>query len=329
MSFEQGLIRSKSIEIDHHWGIILAGGDGNRLKDYTERLYGYHRPKQFCALIGTRSLFKHTIARAQMLIPFNQIFTVVSKHHCNYFSEELTGLPLRTILVQPCSRGTSAGILYPMLKIHRTDPDAVVSIFPSDHFIEEEELFMKYVHEAKLYVDRNPDSIVMLGVRPERIETGYGWIECEDPIPKNGEENIYYVNKFWEKPTYDTAEMLLMKGSLLNTFVLVGKSSTFIKYIDECIPDVLDAFDLINQYIDSGFEKYVAESIYHEIPDVNFSKCVLEKISEHLRVMEVTDIYWSDWGEESRVERDVNRFNNRNRLPETSLSKKKIYDSVA
>ena len=329
MSFEQGLIRSKSIEIDHHWGIILAGGDGNRLKDYTERLYGYHRPKQFCALIGTRSLLRHTIARAQMLIPINRIFTVVSKHHCNYFREELTGLPLRTILVQPCSRGTSAGILYPMLKIHRADPDAVVSIFPSDHFIEEEERFMKYVHEAELYVDQNPESIVMLGVRPDKIETGYGWIECGNIIQNESSTNVFSVKKFWEKPSFETARDLMKLRSLLNTFVLVGKSSTFIKYIDECIPDVLDAFDLINQYIDSGFEKYVAESIYHEIPDVNFSKSVLEKISEHLRVMEVTDIYWSDWGEESRVERDVNRFNNRNRLPETSFSKKKVYDSVA
>lgn len=329
MSFEQGLIRSKSIEIDHHWGIILAGGDGNRLKDYTERLYGYHRPKQFCALIGTRSLLRHTIARAQMLIPINRIFTVVSKHHCNYFREELTGLPLRTILVQPCSRGTSAGILYPMLKIHRADPNAVVSIFPSDHFIEEEERFMKYVHEAELYVDQNPESIVMLGVRPDKIETGYGWIECGNIIQNESSTNVFSVKKFWEKPSFETARDLMKLRSLLNTFVLVGKSSTFIKYIDECIPDVLDAFDLINQYIDSGFEKYVAESIYHEIPDVNFSKSVLEKISEHLRVMEVTDIYWSDWGEESRVERDVNRFNNRNRLPETSFSKKKVYDSVA
>lgn len=326
MNRKEKIKHPNPFETDHHWGIILAGGDGNRLKEYTERKYGKYRPKQFCALIGTRSMLKHTIARAHMLIPVSQVYTVVTKHHCNYYSEELIDLPLKTLLVQPCPRGTSAGLVYPLLKIYHEDPDAVVSIFPSDHFIEHEEKFMNYVSKAKSYADRNPETIVMMGVRPEEIETAYGWIERGDPDYEERPANFYSVERFWEKPSFRKAYELMKMKSLLNTFVLTGRCSTFLNYINELIPDVADAFELINEYIESDFERYVAERTYHEIPDVNFSEHVLERIPEHLRVMEVTDINWSDWGEEKRVERDIERLNSAGRLNEEHVSKKEIVE---
>lgn len=289
----------------HSFGVILAGGDGTRLKSLSERIYGYYRPKQFCALMGTKSLLRQTITRAQMLIPFDQIFTVVTKHHCNFYQEELVDLPLRTILVQPCPRGTSAAIVFALLKIYNIDPEAIVTIFPSDHFINDEEKFMKYVEEANSFSEMDPNVIVMLGIKPEEIETGYGWIEGGDLVNAN---NIYYVNKFWEKPTAAQINQLLQYKIFLNTFVLVGKCSTFIENINKYIPEVINAFEPINRYLDSGFEKYIIESTYRTIPDLNFSEHVLQKMFKDLRVMEIPDVYWSDWGEESRVIRDVKRF---------------------
>ena len=88
----------------------------------------------------------------------------------------------------------------------------------------------------------------------------------------------------------------------------------------------MEGFEVIKEYIGSDFEKYVAERTYHEIPDINFSEFVLEKITAHLRVMEVTEINWSDWGEEQRVERDIERLNSVNIQKEEQVYKKDLVE---
>jgi mannose-1-phosphate guanylyltransferase len=292
----------------HLWGIVLAGGEGNRLKDLVKKQYGYHRPKQFCTFIGTRSLIRHTLDRALKLIPREHLFTVITKHQYKYAVDEI-GYPLLNMTVtQPCARETSAGILLPMLKINHIDPEAIVTIFPSDHFINEENYFMDYVLEANLFVVNNPGSIVMLGVKPDRIESGYGWIEPGIRVLYHGEKIVRGVKRFWEKPSPEKAETLWHKGSLWNTFVLIGRSTTFIKNIKVCVPAVFNAFEPIRKEIGTSREKITIEKSFKFIPALNFSRFVLEMIPEQLRVMEVSDVYWSDWGDEKRIRNDLEKL---------------------
>jgi mannose-1-phosphate guanylyltransferase len=292
----------------HLWGIVLAGGEGNRLKDLVKKQYGYHRPKQFCTFIGTRSLIRHTLDRALKLIPQEHLLTVITKHQYKYAVEEI-GDPLsKMTITQPCARETSAGILLPMLKINQEDPEAIVTIFPSDHFINEEKRFMDYVKEANLFVVNNPDSIVMLGVKPDRIESGYGWIEPGTTIIYEDGKIIKRVKRFWEKPNPEKAEILWYNGCLWNTFVLIGRSLTFIKQMHDCIPEVFNAFEPIRKELGSSLEKITLEKIFKFIPALNFSRFVLEMIPEHLCVMEVSDIYWSDWGDEERIRNDLEKL---------------------
>ncbi|MEJ2279837.1 MAG: sugar phosphate nucleotidyltransferase [Candidatus Lokiarchaeota archaeon] len=211
-------------------------------------------------------------------------------------------------ITQPCARETSAGILLPMLKINRIDPEAIVTIFPSYHFINEENYFMDYVLEANLFVVNNPGSIVMLGVKPDRIESGYGWIEPGIRVLYHGEKIIRGVKRFWEKPSPEKAETLWHKGSLWNTFVLIGRSTTFIKNIKVCVPAVFNAFEPIRKEIGTSREKITIEKSFRFIPALNFSRFVLEMIPEQLRVMEVSDVYWSDWGDEKRIRNDLEKL---------------------
>jgi len=294
-----------SIDNKHLWGVILAGGEGNRLRHFVKKQYGYDRPKQYCTIVGTRSLIRHTLDRALMLIKPNQLLTVVNTHHAEYVDEEIGHQPLNTIIIQPCARETSAGILLPMLKINHRDAESIVTIFPADHFINEEVRFMDYVKQANKFVEDYPDLIVMLGVQPNRIESGYGWIEQGNSILFNGTRIIHRVRRFWEKPDTEKTEILWYKGCLWNTFVMVGRSSTFIKHIKACVPEVFNAFQTIHAEIGTSIEKETIEKMYQFIPLMNFSSSVLEKIPECLCVMEVSDVYWSDWGEEQRIRNDI------------------------
>ena len=291
------------------WGIVLAGGEGTRLRNLVEKIYGYHRPKQYCTLIGSQSLIKHTIKRASMIIPHQKILTVVNSHHSRYIKEELHHRPEETIIVQPCPRETSAGILLPVSKIYKSDPDSTVAIFPSDHFILEENKFVNYIKEAAIFVERNPDLIVMIGIRPDRIESGLGWIERGNEIFSDTDHHFHQVKKFWEKPGLSNAASLFEDGCLINTFIIVAKSETLIKKMRSCLPSLMNAFEPIREKLGTEQEKFVLERFFKFIPEINFSKDFLEKITESLAVLEIPDVYWSDWGEEQRVIYDIERFN--------------------
>jgi len=304
-NIEMSQEKLSSIDNKHLWGIILAGGEGNRLRHFVKKQYGYERPKQYCTLVGTRSLIRHTLDRALMLIRPEQVLTVVNDHHAEYVDEEIGHQPLNTIIIQPCARETSAGILLPMLKILHRDPESIVTIFPSDHFINEEVRFMDYVKQANEFVEDYPDLIVMLGVQPNRIESGYGWIEQGHSILFNGSRTMHRVRRFWEKPDSEKTEVLWYNGCLWNTFVMVGRSSTFIKHIQTCVPEVFNAFRAIHAEIGTSTEKVTIEKLFQFIPPMNFSMHVLEKIPEYMCVMEVSDVYWSDWGVEQRIRNDI------------------------
>ncbi|PKL81513.1 MAG: hypothetical protein CVV24_14860 [Ignavibacteriae bacterium HGW-Ignavibacteriae-3] len=286
-------------------GVVLAGGEGVRLQKYVQRLYGYPRPKQYCAFTGSRSMFRHTIDRTALLIPHDKIFTVVNTDHSRYVEDESLNNSSITILEQPCLRDTAAGILFPLLKIKSINPESTVAIFPSDHFILNEERFMEHISKAEQFVDENPKFIVTLGLRTEKFETGYGWIEPTRDVYSDGTTKIFNVKRFIEKPDHDLADTLLNKGCLINTFVMVGKCSAFIKHISFCLPELMGAFKSIRNNLGTPLENIMVRRLYKYLPSFNFSTCVLQNIPEYLHVMEVTDVYWSDWGDEKRITSDL------------------------
>ena len=134
--------RSSRVEREHCWGIVLAGGEGKRLQPFIRACLGCDRPKQYCAFIHNRSMLRHTLLRAERIIPPEHLLTVVIYPHLPYVREELYDRPSETIIVQPYNLDTAPGILLPLLHVHQRDPEAIVIILPSDHFILEEEPFM-------------------------------------------------------------------------------------------------------------------------------------------------------------------------------------------
>ena len=158
------------------WGIVLAAGEGTRVRPFLSQLCGGRGIKQFCAVIGRRSMLEHTLARVEMLIPRQRILVIVSEDHHTEATRQLAHWPTENVILQPDNRETTAGILLPLAHIAHRDPGAQVAIFPSDHFVLQERQFMNFVRRAVWETHWFPQSFILLGMTPDRLEDGYGWI---------------------------------------------------------------------------------------------------------------------------------------------------------
>jgi mannose-1-phosphate guanylyltransferase len=280
------------------WGIVLAAGEGTRVRDFLAQLCGGRGIKQFCVVIGRRSLLEHTLTRVERLIPRERILLVVSTDHRAEVSAQLAHWPTDNVIFQPCNRDTAPGILLPLSYLSHRDPLATVALFPSDHCILREERFMSVVSRAVTEVQRVPREMILLGMGPERVEEGYGWIE--PAAAENGRETRA-VHRFWEKPSAMDRQKLLARGALWNTFVCVAWIPTLWAMAQQAIPDVYSAFTEIRQALGRPHAPLVIERIYDTLQAVNFSSAVCEPSTSCLRVLPVPDVGWSDWGSVERI----------------------------
>lgn len=283
------------------WGMVLAGGEGVRLRPLTRHLYGQDRPKQYAALIGSRSLLRHTVDRAALAIPAQRTVVVTVRAHAGYMAAEFDGAAAPRVLVQPEDRGTAAGVLYPAHWISWQDPDATVAVFPSDHFIVEEAAFMAHVMRVAAFVRRYPEWLVLLGAQPSAPETEYGWIEPGRMLEGRAASPLFTVRRFWEKPSEAIARVCFARGCLWNTLVLVAKVRTLLEAGRRFLPELSDRLARIARFRDTADEPWAVQQAYALAPKANFSREVLEACPPFLAVSRLPVITWSDWGTSDRV----------------------------
>ncbi|MBI4428463.1 MAG: NTP transferase domain-containing protein [Ignavibacteriales bacterium] len=289
----------------HFWGVILAGGDGKRVQGFLRNEFGFDRPKQFCALSGKRSMLRHTIDRISSVIMRSHVITVIGRRHYSYALEDLYDEERRNVVLQPFNCERAPGILLPLVRIQRVDPQAIVAIFPADHFILEERRFMEYVDAACAFVAKTLGYVVTLGVRPACLQPGYGWIEKGDIVAHVKGTDIFQVRRFWEKPSGDVAERVFRNGCLWNTMTMVGRLELFIRLFKEFTPEMFGSFQRIWQSVGTPNEENVTDEVFRSLPRVNFSHAVLERAIQCLCVLTVRGVYWSDWGDENRIRADL------------------------
>jgi mannose-1-phosphate guanylyltransferase len=269
-----------------------------RVRDFLARRCGGRGIKQFCAVIGRRSLLEHTLARVERLIPRERILVVVSTDHRPEVAAQLAHWPTDNVIFQPRNRDTAPGILLPLSYLSHRDPLATVALFPSDHCILREERFMSVVSRAVAEVQRFPQEMILLGMGPERAEEGYGWIE---PAAAPDGRATRAVQRFWEKPSASDRQKLLVRGALWNTFAGVAWVPTLWAMAQQAIPDVYSAFTEIRQVLGRPHAPLVIERIYDTLRAVNFSSAVCEPLTSSLRVLPVPDVGWIDWGSVERI----------------------------
>jgi mannose-1-phosphate guanylyltransferase len=287
------------------WAVILAGGDGFRLRPFLRSKIGADRPKQFCAIIGTRSMLRHTLDRAAWLVPPERTVTVVTAGHRALLAGDPVAEAPRLLVEQPRNRDTGPGVLLSLVPILRRDPHARVVVFPSDHFVLEEGRFMTHVAEAVAALPRAPGRLAVLGMPPNGTTTGYGWIEPSAPV---GGSRLLGVHRFWEKPARATARRVLAAGGLINTFVVVADAGTLWSTAQGGMPDLAAPFERIARAWDGPDRARVIDEEYAAMRPANFSREVLERFPARLAVLPVGGVLWSDWGEPARVVETVRRL---------------------
>ena len=299
----------------NRFAIILAGGDGVRLRPFVHRLRGDSLPKQYVKIAGDRSMLEITLRRAGKLVPPERQFVVVTESHFNLpeVAEQLLKFPNIKIAAQPLNRDTGLGLILPLAQLFRHQPRATVAVFPSDHFIEEESLFHSHVEAACRLVEWQEKKVVLLGVAPDTPETDYGYILARHAWHNAFPFDAREVSCFVEKPNPLLARKLILQGGYWNTLVMVFKIKTLLDHLCAVSPLTYRGFEQITAAVARPNFGNIVRQVFAQATDLNLSKDLLEPLAarpDHpLLVLPVRGVHWSDWGSELRINNSLAQSN--------------------
>ncbi len=252
----------------NYYAVIMAGGVGSRFWPVSTQ----DNPKQFHDMLGTgKSLIQNTFERLEKIIPKNNILIATNQRYKSLVLSHFKDIEENQILLEPVMRNTAPCVLYSALKINNLNPDAVMVLAPSDHYIENEEEFVRNIDTAFKACEQQ-DILMTLGIKPSNPNTGYGYIKCEP-----SESEIKKVQKFTEKPDLETAERFLKEGDYLwNAGIFVWSVKSIIISFETSLPEMVS---ILNK----------GESVWNtlkesEFIEINYEKC--ENISIDYGIME-------------------------------------------
>ena len=300
-----GLINSQPREKGSLWGIVLAGGEGLRLRSLTRRLYGDERPKQYAAVVGARSMLRQTLDRVGLLIPAERTVVATLASHSRYVEAELRGAPRPHVLAQAYDRGTAAGVLLPAHWIKARDAEATVVVFPSDHFVLEESAFMCHVADVARAVRHRAESLIILGAQATNPEPEFGWIEPGETVASTPRGPLQRIRRFVEKPLPDEAAGLFQAGCLWNMFVFAARVSALVEAGRVCVPLLHDRLSRMELFLGTQHEPWAIRQACMLAPTASFSRSVLEDESLSMAVSKVPELTWCDLGTPERVARTL------------------------
>lgn len=262
--------------------VILAGGGGTRLFPLSRECY----PKQFLHVIGDKSLLAQTVERFLGLVKPKDIVIVTNEKYIFHVQAELKSINAQDahIIVEPVGRNTAPAIalaqIYCKDKLKCND-DEVLFISPSDHLIKPIEDFQKLIMQAEQNAKQG--SIVTLGIKPTKPETGYGYIEAA----KNKENMAVKVLSFKEKPDLETAEKYLKAGNYFwNSGMFMFSIKTMQEEFKTFVPEIVEIEN-------KGYE-YTVDN-FMQMPNISIDYAVAEK-SQKMMMMPMRNIYWNDIG---------------------------------
>jgi len=271
----------------NYYAILMAGGVGSRFWPVSTQDF----PKQFHDMLGTGdTLIQKTFHRLADLIPKENILILTNERYNDLVLEQLPEVEQRQVVLEPAMRNTAPCILYASLKIQKENPDAVMIVAPSDHWIEDEATFSKNVKEAFDFCAEN-DALMTLGIQPTFPNTGYGYIEYD----KATDNTIKQVNQFREKPDYETAKEFIAQGNFLwNAGIFMWSVNSAVNAFKTNQPGLYSLFENgISDYNTSSESDFIKEN-YPKAENISVDYAIMEK-SNNVYVI-AAEFDWNDLG---------------------------------
>lgn len=290
-------IEDESCDLD--WTLALAGGDGGALHDYVVRRFGQHMPKQYCRLLGTRSMLEHTLERLNKLTPAARTLTVIGRDHADLALPQLAG-KCDHVVRQPGARDTGMALYIALAMIKRWNPNAIVTITPTDHYVAPSAKYIEQLRLAKQVASQLRDTVIVLGVKPTAPDPDLGYLVLGDELTEVPQ--VRRLAHFVEKPSVGAAQTLGAAGALWSTMVTCASVDALWTLGQATEPQLLDILDSLVPLIGTEDEDEAIEHIYRAYLPVSFSRDMLERAPERIAAMELSGVEWSDWGRPERIE---------------------------
>jgi len=287
----------------NYYAILMAGGVGSRFWPVSTEDF----PKQFHDMLGSGStLIQKTFSRLSKLIPAENILILTNERYNDLVFEQLPMVNPSQVLLEPAMRNTAPCILYASLKIQKMNPNALMVVAPSDHWIEDETAFCNDLQQCFDFCEKE-NALMTLGIQPTFPNTGFGYIE----FSKTDTNPIKKVAQFREKPDYETAKTFLESGNFLwNGGIFIWSVTSIVAAFQKFQPQMNALFQTGFASYNTNSEKQFIEENYAKSDNLSIDYAVMEN-AENVYVLPAT-FDWNDLGTWSSLHEKLDKDNQNN-----------------
>ena len=276
--------------MEHSYAVIMAGGGGTRLWPVSRK----EKPKQLLSLLGKETLFQSTAARLEKLFPPERILIVTVAELATEMQEQVPSIPAENYLIEPTPRGTASVVALAAAVLEKRDPQAIMAIQTSDHYIRNHDLFHFLIRTAFEVAKQN--YLVTLGIAPTFPSTAYGYIQQGDSLDGDYKYPVYRVKSFKEKPDQESAQQLLRRGDhSWNSGMFIWRADVILAEIERQMPDLFRAVRGISSAWDTPDREDVLQECWKDLKSQTIDYGILEK-AEQVAVLPAGGLGWSDVG---------------------------------
>lgn len=271
--------------------LILAGGAGTRLWPVSRK----NKPKQVQPFIDEKTLLQATYERVSAGFRKEDIFISTGKSLVDKIKEQLPDFDENNLIIEPARRGNAPAIGLAALIFHARDPKSSLVTVWSDNYIKDVGEYIRILKLLDKILDDNPSKTALVGVKPTYPETGYGYIKMDSQVAKIGDDEIFNVERFVEKPDLETAKKFLQQWDYMwNPGIFSWKTEYLLKLYKEFLPEAYEHLEVIKSALGTDREKEVIDREFLAMPSIEIEPGILEKSKDILVVP--ASFGWADIG---------------------------------